>query len=499
MKPYLLLILCVAYLPGLQAQTDPVIQKAQSLVANVVRLEVKIEDGRTEKGFGFVTNESDGKLYLVTAAHVVHGDQFDLNHERISIYFSNSLERKIAREITWFEDEDLALLEVEKPAAYSWRYPFAASSFSNYDKVRFVGRNQRFNVLNGGEIIEIDGAQLFFTPSFILPGTSGAPLINASGIVGMITDDSVEGATALSIQEIRDLLQVPSGGSPYFAGAAPVRDSDPVSPTPEERTNFEEENDFIRISGGTYRMGDQFNEGSSNEKPVHKVTLSDFYISNHEVTFFEYDQYCADTNAKRPDDESWGRGNRPAINVSWYDAVNYCNWKSEQDNLQKVYRVNGTTVSADWSANGYRLPTEAEWEYAARNGGKQVRFGNGKDIADANEMNFDARSDYKENYSRVGDYKGKTMPYGSYQASPIGLYDMSGNVWEWCWDWYDADYYATSDGASNPKGASSGQSRVVRGGSWFNVPNYCRASYRNWINPSFRFNYLGFRLVRHAP
>ncbi|MEO0340908.1 MAG: SUMF1/EgtB/PvdO family nonheme iron enzyme [Bacteroidota bacterium] len=250
--------------------------------------------------------------------------------------------------------------------------------------------------------------------------------------------------------------------------------------------------DMVFIQGGTFQMGDQFGDGS--EKPVHSVTVSDFYLSNHEVTFFEYDQYCADTNAERPSDESWGRGNRPVINVSWYDAVKYCNWKSEQDKLQKVYTINGTDVRANWSANGYRLPTEAEWEYAARNRGKQVRFGNGKDIADANEMNFNAE-DYKETYSRKGEYKGKTMPYGSYQVSPLGLYDMSGNVWEWCWDWYSSDYYTNSKNTRYPKGPSSGSNRVRRGGSWDNTPRYCRAAIRSYDGPTIRYNTLGFRVA----
>lgn len=254
---------------------------------------------------------------------------------------------------------------------------------------------------------------------------------------------------------------------------------------------------MVLVRGGTFEMGDSFGDGSSAEKPVHTVTLSDFYMGKTEVTFDEYDAFCAATGREKPSDSGWGRGKRPAINVSWHDAVAYCNWLSERQNLKKVYTISGDKVTADWDANGYRLPTEAEWEYAARSGGKRVRFGNGKDVADPSEINFDGSAAYQTSYSRAGEYRKKTLPVGSLLANDLGLHDMSGNVWEWCWDWYGSDYYGKSE-RNNPSGPGSGSYRVLRGGSWYGVPNYLRVADRYYVNPSVRdFNY-GFRLARAA-
>ena len=255
---------------------------------------------------------------------------------------------------------------------------------------------------------------------------------------------------------------------------------------------------MVRIPAGSFEMGDVMGDKESErEKPVHNVILTAFELGRYEVTFAEYDLFCEATQREKPDDEKWGRGSRPVINVSWEDVVAYCNWLSEQHGYQPVYNIKGREVTANWNANGYRLPTEAEWEYAARGGGKKVRFGNGKDIADPKEINFDGSKDYKKPYSQVGDFRGKTVPVGSLNSpNALGLHDMSGNVYEWCWDWYDEKYYAKSP-ATNPLGPAKGEYRVLRGGSWYYFPDLCRASYRLRFNPGNRLNFWGFRLARH--
>ncbi|MFN0200281.1 MAG: formylglycine-generating enzyme family protein [Bacteroidia bacterium] len=253
--------------------------------------------------------------------------------------------------------------------------------------------------------------------------------------------------------------------------------------------------DMVHIAGGTFDMGDVFGEGGSDEKPVHKVSVSSFCMAKYELSFAEYDAYCEATSASKPSDEGWGRGQRPVINVSWYDAVAYCNWRSKKEGLTPCYTINGENVSCNFQANGYRLPTEAEWEYAAREGGKKVRFGNGKNQADASEMNFDAKRDYKQSYSNVGEYRGKTVVVNSFSPNALGLYNMSGNVWEWCYDWYDAGYYNNSPN-SNPTNTKLSDYRLCRGGSWFNIPDICRAAFRSGFTPTFRNNRIGFRLLR---
>lgn len=231
-----------------------------------------------------------------------------------------------------------------------------------------------------------------------------------------------------------------------------------------------------------------------NEKPVTRVTVDDFYMGKYAVTFDEYDAFCAATGREKPSDSGWGRGQRPVINVSWNDAAAYCNWLSEQQNLAKVYIISRDQVTADWSANGYRLPTEAEWEYAARGGGKAVLFGNGKNVVDPREINFDGSAAYKKDYSVAGEYRGKTVPVGSLNSpNALGLHDMSGNVWEWCWDW-KTPYPGGHE--NNYRGPASGSDRVQRGGSWNDYPQDVRVADRNFDTPDNRSYSVGFRLSR---
>jgi len=254
---------------------------------------------------------------------------------------------------------------------------------------------------------------------------------------------------------------------------------------------------MVLVRSGTFEMGDVLGDGDDWERPVHPVTVGSFYLGKTEVTFIEYDAFCVATGRSKPADAGWGRGKRPVINVSWYDALAYCNWLSEQQGLTMVYTISERSVTADWNADGYRLPTEAEWEYAARSGGKRVRFGNGKDVADPSEINFAGSAAYKTDYSRAGVFREKTIQVGSFRPNDLGLHDMTGNVWEWCWDWFGEDYYAKSE-QDNPRGPGSGSRRVLRGGSWGNPPGNVRVAYRNGRDPSTGDFDYGFRLAKAA-
>ncbi|MFN0036377.1 MAG: SUMF1/EgtB/PvdO family nonheme iron enzyme [Saprospiraceae bacterium] len=228
---------------------------------------------------------------------------------------------------------------------------------------------------------------------------------------------------------------------------------------------------MVEVKGGIFRLGDKV-----------ECTLSDFAIGKYQVTFDEYDRYCEAMKIKKPGDEGWGRGRRPVINVSWFDAVAYCNWLSEQSGLAPAYKIEKEEVGRIAGSKGFRLPTEAEWEFAARGG----QGGVGYEYAGSN--NLDEVGWYNKNSGN------QTHPVGEKKANELGLHDMSGNVYEWCWDWY-GDYTASKQ--ENPQEAASGSSRVVRGGCWLNIPNYCRSAYRYNRNP-FNPNYwVGFRVVRH--
>ena len=230
---------------------------------------------------------------------------------------------------------------------------------------------------------------------------------------------------------------------------------------------------MVFIKGGCFKMGDTFGEGGSDEKPVHEVCVNDFYMGEHEVTQGEWKKVMGHNPSYFKDcgDDC------PVDNVSLNDVQEY------------IRKRNGEKES------NYRLPTEAEWEYAAREGGGEVRFGTGKDTIGPDEANFDARSDHRQSYSRGGVYIGKTISVKSFSPNALGLYDMTGNVWEWVSDLYKGGYYKNSP-RENPKGPDSGDNRVLRGGSWYSLPWAVRAAFRSWAEPVVRGGNFGFRLAQ---
>jgi len=236
----------------------------------------------------------------------------------------------------------------------------------------------------------------------------------------------------------------------------------------------------VFVEAGSFSMGTA-SGGDGDERPVHRVTVDSFFMTKTEITFEEYDRFARADRRDLPYDSGWGRGSRPVINVSWYDAAAYANWLSEQDGLAPAYRINGSTVTWDRSADGWRLPTEAEWEYAARGGAKS----RGYRYAGSNTAGDVAWYD-----SNSG---GKTQPVAGKKANELGLYDMSGNVWEWCWDWY-GDYPSGSQ--TNPAGPASGSGRVLRGGGRYNSASHIRVASRSSGSPGGRYISYGFRLVR---
>jgi formylglycine-generating enzyme required for sulfatase activity len=212
-------------------------------------------------------------------------------------------------------------------------------------------------------------------------------------------------------------------------------------------------------------------------------------MGKYEVTQKEYQEVMGTNPSNFKGDLPAQAGNLPVEQVSWYDAVEYCNKRSQKEGLTPAYTINGTNVTWNRNANGYRLPTEAEWEYACR-AGTVSPFSTGNNIT-TSQANYDGNYPYNNNAK--GEYRQKTTPVGSFQANPWGLHDMHGNVWEWCWDW-KGDY--PSGAQSDPVGASSGSNRVIRGGSWGNLGRNLRSADRGSYTPSNRNYIIGFRLVR---
>ena len=227
--------------------------------------------------------------------------------------------------------------------------------------------------------------------------------------------------------------------------------------------------EMVVLPTGRFRMGDLDGSGEKNERPVHTVTISRrIAMGQYPVTFEDYDRYVSAMGAERPYDEGWGRGSRPVIYVNWHDAQAYAAWLSKQ------------------TGKRYRLPSESEWEYAARAGTETAySWGNEIGVNRANCNGCGSRWDDKQ-----------TSPVGSFEPNAFGLYDMHGNVWEWVEDCWHSNYEgAPSDGSVWTSGGDSSWA-VVRGGSWFYNPQYLRAAFRGGDSPSVRNSDDGFRLVQ---
>ena len=216
------------------------------------------------------------------------------------------------------------------------------------------------------------------------------------------------------------------------------------------------------VKGGSFTMGGT----EYYEKPAHSVTISSFKMSKYEVSVAEYKAFCNASGRSMPPAPSWGWNDQhPMVNISFDEANAYCNWLSES------------------TGKNYRLPTEDEWEYAAR-GGKKSK---GYTYAGSNDV--DQVGWHNKNAG------GQTQTCGSKKPNELGLYDMSGNVWEWCSDWYDASYYSSSP-STNPQGPPSGTVHVLRGGSWSYLPEDCRVANRFHFFRTPEYRGGGLRVVQ---
>jgi len=270
---------------------------------------------------------------------------------------------------------------------------------------------------------------------------------------------------------------------------------------------------MVYVPAGTFQMGDTQGGGQSIELPVHTVNIDAFYIGINEVKILDYILFMNDvgmpvsgvyngnqcvTQIDGNSGISFSNGEYvylegsynsssscPMIYVTWYGAVEYCNWLSSESGLTLCYAVNGSDVACNWGANGYRLPTEAEWEYSARGATNTPEY------FYSGSSNIDAVAWYSGNSSS------QCHEVGQLQANGVGTHDQSGNVWEWCWDWFESDYYSCSP-TDNPTGPESGVSHVYRGGRWSGIEYYCRVAFRAaWPQTGSVYD-GGFRLCKKA-
>jgi formylglycine-generating enzyme required for sulfatase activity len=237
--------------------------------------------------------------------------------------------------------------------------------------------------------------------------------------------------------------------------------------------------EMVLIPGGTFTMGDE----DEPDAPPHEVTISPFYMDKCLVTQEQYERVMGDNPAR------WKGPKNPIEQVRWSDAVKFCNARSRLEGLEPCYNLE--TWECSFDANGYRLPTEAEWEYACRAGAKTAYFFGDSASQLANYAWFEKNAG------------GHPQPVGQKMPNPWGLYDICGNLWEWCNDFYGVEYYSESP-QKDPRGPAEGDTKVVRGGAWKFSADNCRCGYRYNENPGyvdvcFGYDIYGFRCVKNAP
>ncbi len=267
--------------------------------------------------------------------------------------------------------------------------------------------------------------------------------------------------------------------------------------------------EMVLIDAGEFQMGSPASETEQGDDEFqHRARITKpFYLGKYEVTQSDYQRvtgsnpsYFASPGSGKDKVSGMDTSRFPVESVSWYDAVEFCNKLSQQDGftpyyaLASVQRESNTIKSVTVTiagGNGYRLPTEAEWEYACRAGTTTpFHFGASNNGREAN-----VDGNYPYGTSTKGTYLERTTNVGTYAPNRFGLYDMHGNVYEWCWDWYDKDYYAGSP-TDDPKGPASGEDRVLRGGSWDNYAWNTRSANRYGFTPDNRYDFSGFRVSR---
>lgn len=335
-----------------------------------------------------------------------------------------------------------------------------------------------------GNISSRIGRDIYFSPS-VESGHSGGPIVQGGKVVGVVGSESQSVGRGVTVGSVEDYIegfgitaQESTGRSsfvPTVPSPPPVATRakpEPQSMTQDRQITGKDGAPMVLIPSGEFWMGSPDGEGEKDEYPRHQVSLDAFYMDKFEVTVSRYAEFVGSTNRSQP--EYWDQvdsrkhGNLPVVGVNWQDAGAYCGWA------------------------GKRLPTEAEWEKAARGtDGRTYPWGD--------EPPTGRLANFGKGFMAHA-YDERLAPVESYEAgkSPYGLHHMAGNVWEWVADWYGENYYKNSP-ARNPKGPSSGELRVLRGGSWTNGPVNVRSATRYRYTPTSRIANIGFRCAQDRP
>lgn len=456
-------------------------QSIEELKKGVVKITAQTE-GKTKVGTGFIVRLETDTAYVLTAAHVVQGDP------KPSLTFYMQQDTQYSATV-WNaegnEERGLAILVAKLPSAVMIGIAAlvldTTTKLSGGEAILTIGfpRTGGHWAVIKGDVTSREGRILNLDAN-IQEGNSGGPIIHGGKVVGLVTargSNYGSGVTAASAHDYLEGFKVtPRATSAREPGAAPSAPATRNSVEPPQsdlaRSMIGKDGaPMVLVAAGEFWMGSPDGKGRKDEHPRHRVHLDAFYLDQYEVTTSRYAKFFNATN--RPAQEYWSEqvlrqhGNKPVVVVDWNDAVAYCSWA------------------------GKRLPTEAEWEKAARGTDERV-YPWGNEAPDERRANFEHCCDFKK-YGILTDV-------GSYEQgkSPYGVYDMAGNVWEWTADWYDQTYYSKSP-ERNPKGPSSGEVRVMRGGSWYSEAVLLPSAMRDRWSPTGRYEGIGFRCAQDIP
>lgn len=464
---------------------------------NSLKRPIALIEAGGQRGAGFLVGQNEQSLYIISAFHVI-----EYNPESIQLTLIGNKEEEFKLSATVEKSDealDLVVLTCKKPSNYftSPSFPLAYPELFSGLEVTVLGHPDGVNWdINRGARVKIPSVNSIlgeFTISSqgIRPGSSGGAVLNKNDeLIGMVLEFNKVNTTCINAETI--VKKIDEWGVPknLFYNNIEI----------EDNYLSERAGEMIFVPGGTFKMG-SLKSSYKDDKPVHEVKISPFYISKYEVTVEKFKKFVSErkggyrTEAEQKgyslvwNGQGWDKSpkltwekdqygavrsdyNYPVVHISWNDAQAFVEWLSKTEGAV------------------YRLPTEAEWEYAARGGseGAMEDYSGSKNVKSV--AWFDNNS------------AGKIHSIGRKRANNLGIHDMSGNVAEWCQDWYSRAYYkafGTSDIVQDPSGPQNPDNngaRIIRGGSWTNDKKLCTVSARNFVAPTFSRNNLGFRVVR---
>ena len=441
---------------------DQAIQEAAKNIENTVQAGQKIAvlnfTSPTEQFSAYVIDELSIQLANGRKVVVVDRRELDLIRQEEQFQLSG-------------EVSDESALSIGKKLGAQFIVSGSLNAMGNAYRFRVRVLNVENAVVEVGSTADLNTGETKI--AFMLSGAKPAPVI--------VQQPTPQPTPAPAVQPTPTPTPAPRPAPQPTPAPTPTPTQTPAPVQPAAPPQTPVPNNMVRINGGTFQMG---SNSKDNEKPVHTVTITGFYMGKYEVTQKEW------TAVMGSNPSNFKGDNLPVEQVSWFEAVDFCNRLSQKEGLTPAYTISGSgdsrTVTWNRNANGYRLPTEAEWEYTARGGN-----GSPGNYTYAGSNNAD------EVAWHYGNSGSRTHEVGTKKPNGLGLYDMSGNVSEWCWDWY-GDY--PSGAQNNPIGTSSGSSRVSRGGDWSASASAggCRSVGRLNINPSGRTFFIGFRLARNG-